>query len=158
MTPNLSAFLATISHSEGTDRVAEPYRCCFGFKHTIFDLSDHPAVTGEWMGEPLDFLGAGYKGLHSSAAGRYQITKSTWLACQAVLKLRDFGNTAQDDAAILLIKDHHALDLVFAGRVGEAITACNRIWASLPGGKSGQPQKRFAELINAYGNAGGAFA
>jgi muramidase (phage lysozyme) len=88
---NLSAFLNTISHNEGTDRAPDPYRVCFGFKHTIADLWDHPAATGEWKGEPLDFLGPTYAGLISTAAGKYQITKHMWEALQAALNLADFG-------------------------------------------------------------------
>lgn len=147
-----------ISHSEGTDKAADPYRVVYGYKHTIADLRDHPAVTGEWMGESLESLGPAYKGLHSTAAGKYQITKPTWLGLQAILKLPDFTGPSQDDAAVQLIKNKHALDLVFAGRVGDAITACRSIWASLPGSNVGQPTRSFAELINAYGNAGGGFA
>lgn len=158
MTPNVSAFLATIRHSEGTDRAADPYRVTYGYKYTIVSLADHPAVTGEWTGEPLDSLGAQYKGKHSSAAGAYQIILPTWLDMKALLKLPDFTASSQDDAAIQLIKNKHALDLIFAGRVAEAITACRGIWASLPGGGSGQPQRSFADLINTYSMNGGAFA
>lgn len=158
MTANIQAFLAMIRHSEGTDRAPDPYRVCYGFKHTIVDLRDHPCITGEWMGEPLDSLGPAYHGLHSTAAGAYQLIKPTWLAVQAILKLPDFTEPSQDDAAIQLIKGAGALDLVFGGEVGKAITACRGIWASLPGGKSGQPQRTFADLINTYGNNGGAFA
>lgn len=147
-----------VRHSEGTDRAAEPYRVCFGFKHSISNLSQHPAVSGEWMGESLDFLGGSYVGKISTAAGAYQITRPTWLGIQAILRLPDFTGPSQDDAAIQLIKEKAALDLVFAGRVSDAITACRGIWASLPGGGSGQPQKSFAELINVYGSEGGAFA
>lgn len=164
MTPNVSAFLHMISVSEGTDRASDSYRVCYGFKHTIIDLNYHPAcprppmMEPEWHGESLENLGPAYKGLISTAAGRYQITKHTWMALQAKLNLPDFSGPSQDDAAIQLIKEKGALDLVFGGRVGEAITACSGIWASLPGSNSGQPQKRFADLINAYGNAGGGFA
>lgn len=158
MTPNIQAFLAMISHSEGTDRAPNPYAVCYGYKFTITDFSDHPAVLGTWKGEPLDSLGPTYKGLHSTAAGRYQVTKPTWLGIQVILKLPDFTPTSQDDAAVQLIKNAHALDLVFAGRVGEAITACRGIWASLPGASSGQPQRTFAQLLNAYSSAGGGFA
>ena len=48
---NVAAFLSMIASSEGTDRAADPYRVCFGYKHTIADLGDHPAITGEWKGE-----------------------------------------------------------------------------------------------------------
>ncbi len=155
---NALAFLEMISHSEGTDRIADPYRCCFGFKHIIEDLSDHPSVTGEWMGEPLDFLGVAYKGLHSTAAGKYQMTKHTWQACQAALNLPDFTGDSQDRAAILLIKQKGALDLVNGGQIADAIALCHPIWASLPGSIAGQPITPMPTLLAAYSQAGGAYA
>ena len=158
MTPNMLAFLSMIATSEGTDRIADPYRCTFGYRHVIADLSDHPAITGEWMGVPLDFLGPAYAGLVSTAAGKYQITKHTWEAAKVSLALKDFTGPSQDDAAILLIKQKDALDLVNSGQVQDAISACASIWASLPGSASGQPQAKIADLIHSYANAGGAFA
>jgi muramidase (phage lysozyme) len=158
VTQNLAAFLSMISHSEGTDRQIDPYRCCFGFRHIIQDLSDHPAVTGEWRGASLDFLGPSYLGKVSTAAGRYQLIKPTWLACKDALKLTDFTGASQDDAAVELIKQKGALNLVNGGQVAEAITLCHEVWASLPGSSSGQPQQTMAALIQSYGNAGGAFA
>lgn len=158
VTPNIAAFLATIRHSEGTDKYPDPYAVCFAGKFTIIDFSNHPAVLGTWHGEPLDFLGPAYVGKKSTAAGAYQIIKPTWLSLKAKLTLPDFTAPSQDDAAVQLIKEAHALDLVFAGRIGDAITACRGIWASLPGSSANQPQKSFAELINVYGNSGGGFA
>lgn len=155
---NLSAFLNTISHSEGTDRAPDPYRVCFAFRHTIADMSDHPAVTGEWKGEPLDFLGPTYAGLISTAAGKYQITKHTWQALQGALNLPDFSPASQDAAATLLIKQKGALEAVNGGCVADAIALCHNVWASLPGSTSGQPQKTLASLIQNYTNNGGAFA
>jgi len=166
MTPNVSAFLTTISHGEGSDRPPappDPYRTCFAFRHVTADLNYHPHElrpdgTREWAGESLDFLGPPYVGEISSAAGRYQITLPTFKRLRDILKTVGFGPAVQDDMAIQLIKEKGALDLIFAGRVGDAITACNGIWASLPGSESGQPQKRLADLINTYGTAGGSFA
>jgi muramidase (phage lysozyme) len=155
---NLSAFLTMISHSEGTDRAADPYRVCFGFKHTIAELSDHPAITGEWSGEPLDFLGPTYAGLISTAAGKYQITKHTWEALKTALSLHDFSAASQDAAATLLIKQKGALDLVNGGQVADAIGLCHNVWASLPGSTSGQPQKTMASLVANYTSNGGGFA
>ena len=128
------------------------------FRHTIVDMSDHPAITGEWKGEPLDFLGPDYKGLISTAAGKYQITKHTWEACQGALNLPDFGPQSQDAAATLLIKQKGALDAVNGGRVADAIALCHEVWASLPGSTSGQPQASLASLVQAYTANGGAFA
>lgn len=158
MASNIIAFLNMISHSEGTDRVPDPYRCCFGFKHTIADMSDHPAVTGEWKGEQLDFLGPTYAGLISTAAGKYQITKHTWLALKEALNLPDFSAQSQDAAATLLIKQKGALDAINGGRVADAIALCHEVWASLPGSTSGQPQKTLASLVQYYTGNGGAFA
>jgi muramidase (phage lysozyme) len=147
-TPNIAAFLTMVSHSEGTDRAADPYRCVFGFEHIISDLSDHPAVTGEWTG-------AHWAGGFSTAAGRYQLIKPTWLALQSILRLADFTAPSQDDAAIQLIKEKGALDLIMGGQVAEAIARCNGIWSSLPGSSSGQPQAEIADLLNTYMNDGG---
>lgn len=164
LTPNVQAFLAMIAISEGTDRAPEPYRVCYGYKHTIKDLNYHPACPRppddavEWHGESLANLGPAYAGLVSTAAGKYQITKHTWQAIEAVLNLPDFTAPSQDDAAILLIKQKGALDMINGGRVADAINACHGIWASLPGSTSGQPQKSMATLVQAYTAAGGAFA
>lgn len=147
-----------ISHGEGTDRAPDPYRVCYAFIHTIKDLREHPAITGEWLGESLANLGAAYIGKISTAAGRYQLIKPTWVSLRDRLKLSDFTGPSQDAAAIELIREKGALALVDSGRVADAITACHEIWASLPGSTSGQPQKSFAALIGAYGDAGGGFA
>lgn len=158
MTPNMAAFLSMIAHSEGTDRAADPYRVCYGYKHTIVSFADHPAITGEWRGESLASLGALYVNKISTAAGRYQITKPTWLWIKGELHLTDFTPPSQDDAAVFDIKHAGALDLVNAGRVADAINRCHQIWASLPGSTSGQPQTSFANLMTSYVGAGGAFA
>lgn len=158
MTPNQTAFLSMISKSEGTNRAADPYRVCYGYKHIIADLSDHPAITGEWHGESLDSLGPSYVGKVSTAAGRYQINKPTWLDVKNALSLSDFSAASQDDAALYLIKRAGALTLVNEGLLDGAIEACKGVWASLPGNSAGQPQAKLADLKQAYTDAGGAFA
>lgn len=147
-----------ISASEGTDKYPDPYAVCFGGKFTITDFSDHPAVLQVWHGEPLDFLGPAYKGLVSTAAGRYQITKPTWLGAQMVLRLPNFGPASQDATAQLLIKERGALDAVNKGLIPLAIARCSTEWASLPGSAAGQPQRHIDELLAWYQNAGGALA
>ena len=158
VSPNLQAFLATIRHSEGTDRAANPYRVVYGYGHTIVDLSDHPAVTGEWRGAPLDSLGPLYAGKISTAAGAYQIIKPTWLACKAQLQLPDFTGPSQDQAAALLIRQRGALELVNQGAFEDAVTRCATVWASLPGANAGQPERTLADLTEAYMTAGGSLA
>ncbi len=169
--PNEKAFLTMISHSEGTDRPPappDPYRCCYAFTHVIMSLSEHPCVDtpahpAEWAGESLASLDKPgeiprYQHSISTAAGRYQIIKPTWLTCKAALGLKDFTGPSQDNAAIWLIDQKGALGLVQSGRLVEAIGLCHGIWASLPGSMSGQPQKTMAQLVNAYRDAGGAYA
>ena len=155
---NLAAFLTTISISEGTSRVPDSYRCCYGYAHTIANLGDHPFCTGEWHGEPLDSLGPEYVGKFSTAAGRYQINWPTWEMCKRALHLENFEPPSQDAAATFLIKQKGALDAVITGHFEDAVGLCRGVWASLPGGNSGQPEHALAELQQAYTDAGGALA
>lgn len=155
---NLEAFLATIRHSEGTDKAPNPYAVTYGYQFTITDFSDHPAVLGTWHGESLANLGPAYAGLVSTAAGAYQLIKPTWLALKARLNLPDFGPPSQDAAATSLIREKGALDLVNGGQVANAIELLHGTWASLPGSDSGQPQAKLADLIQVYTQSGGAFA
>jgi muramidase (phage lysozyme) len=147
---NMTAFLALIRHSEGTDRAPNPYAVTFGYKFTITDFSNHPAALG-WPGYA-------YQGAISTAAGAYQIIRSTWLSCQRKMNLSDFTPPSQDSAAVLLIAEAGAMHLVDAGQIPEAITKCSGLWASLPGSTSGQPQSPLAALIDVYGQAGGHLA
>jgi muramidase (phage lysozyme) len=70
----------------------------------------------------------------------------------------DFTATSQDDAAIFLIKQKGALSLINAGQCVDAIYKIREVWASLPGGSSGQPQDNMADCLNVYSAAGGAYA
>lgn len=179
MNQNFMAFLTMLSHSEGTDRATDiagqsvdPYRTTFqgelspGVRKPMYvtrDLTWHPAEfrpdgSNEWIGESIEFLGSRYAGMISTAAGRYQITRPTWMRIKNLLGLPDFTGPSQDEAAIELIKEQGALNLVNSGQVALAINACHPIWASLPGSTSGQPTTPFAALMTAYGNAGGGFA
>lgn len=168
MTPNFAAFLAMLSHSEGSDRLADSYRACFTFRHTIIDLTYHPAEPRppdgaiEWIGadgHAGELITSGlYAGEHSTAAGRYQLILKTFLKCKAILRLNDFGAASQNDCAILLIRQHGAFDDVNAGAIPSAIAKCHNEWASLPGGTSGEPEHPTEFLIERYKAAGGVLA
>lgn len=159
---NVAAWLSMIAASEGTDRAPDPYRVCYGYAHTIADLSGHPAATGEWKGERLSDAmckGAGLSaGCVSTAAGRYQMIRRTWEACAHALRLTDFGSASQDAAAVYLTKQRGALDDVQAGRIAQAIDKCRREWASLPGAGYGQPERRLTALLDTFTTAGGNLA
>lgn len=159
---NISAFLAVLQQAEGTSGQGDPYRVCYGYSHTIADLSDHPAITGEWRGVVLpdamcQLAGFG-PGCVSSAAGAYQIIKGTWLGLRNALGLPDFSQASQDAAAVELIRKRGALEDVKAGRFADAVTKCRNEWASLPGNYAGQGQRSLDTLAQWFGNAGGTFA
>jgi muramidase (phage lysozyme) len=153
---NVPAFLDVLSHSEGTDKGADPYRVCYAFRHSIQSLSDHPAVTGEWTGERITV--GRYAGELSTAAGRYQINKPTWLRIKAKLGLTSFENDAQDSAAVELLKEYGAFDLVDGGDIKGAIAKLANVWASLPGGDSGQHEFAYKLLQASYLADGGQLA
>ena len=159
---NVTAFLDLIAYAEGTAGRGDGYRICYGYRHTIRNLSDHPAITGEWRGEKLsDALckGAGLApGCVSTAAGRYQLIRPTWAACKRALGLPDFSPDSQDQAAIYLIRQRGAIDDVRAGRVAEAVDKCRREWASLPGAGYGQGERKLSQLVAAFQDAGGVLA
>lgn len=156
---NCQAFLTMIATSEGTERASDPYAVCYGYRHEIADFSDHPALTGEWPGEPLDNLGPTYAGKVSTAAGRYQIIRPTWKGCKRALGLTDFEPDSQDAAALYIVQEAGALDDVKAGRFDDAVAKCAGQWASLPGANApGQAMRRLDDLRAAYLSAGGALA
>lgn len=154
MLPNQTAFLAVLAHTEGTERAADPYRVCYGFKHTIVSFAQHP-YPGEWKGESLASLGGKYVHEISTAAGRYQINHLSWADGAEKLGLTDFTPSSQDDWALWKIKTLGALVLVNAGLITEACAGCCGTWASLPGGKSGQPEDSMADILDFYARAGG---
>ncbi|MGA7524689.1 MAG: glycoside hydrolase family 104 protein [Acidobacteriaceae bacterium] len=150
---NIDAFLATLRHSEGTDLYPNPYAATFACNVTHFmisDFSDHPHALG-WPG----YL---WNGIHDTASGAYQITYPTWITLKARLHLADFTPPSQDAAAIELIRETGALDLVNTGQVVDALSKCRNIWASLPGSQSGQPQAKMSDLVQFYTENGGGFA
>jgi len=160
---NEHAFLGLIEFAEGTAaRGGDPYRVCYSYAHTIQSFADHPAITGEWLGERLSDemcrnagLGPGCK---STAAGRYQLIKPTWRGIRDRLRLPSFEPECQDRAALYLITNRGALEDVHAGRIKTALAKCAPEWASLPGNFAGQPQRRQAELVAAFERAGGVMA
>lgn len=159
---NVTAFLYALRCSEGTEGQPDAYRVCYGYKHTVADLSDHPALTGEWKGEVLPdamCAGAGFgPGCRSSAAGAYQLIRGTWRDLRDKLDLDDFTPASQDAAALELVRQRGALEDVKAGRFGQAFTKCRNVWASLPGNYAGQGQRSQAQLAQWVDQAGGVFA
>ena len=150
------AFLDMLAHAEGTS--ANPLTLHDGYDvivdsihgHLVFtDFDCHPfCVPGE--PRPLQVLNHKTPPLESDAAGRYQLMARNWAPYKRDLGLPDFGPLSQDKIAIQQITECRALELVKAGRITQAIGACNRIWASLPGSPYGQGGKSLADLLEFY--------
>lgn len=165
---NLAAFLTAIATAEGTAD-GNGYRALYGHtprRPVLFDsFADHPAELG-WPGVRLSdeqCAGAGLSsGCVTTAAGRYQITRTTWRRLRAKLgrdALPDFSPASQDRAAQELIAERGALRDVQTGAVEAAIDKVRRIWASLPGaGYAGQPERSLPYVLAAYETAGGTLA
>lgn len=146
---NLRAFLAAIRAGEGTSG-PNGYRTLFG--GGLFDsFEDHPriVVAATLAGKPI----------RSSAAGAYQILQKTWdwIKAKGPL-LPDFSPESQDEAARRLIEYRGGLQAVYDGRLADAVNACRKEWASLPGAGYGQPEKSFASVQAVYLGAGGNIA
>lgn len=121
----LAAFLETIGASEGAN-----YNTVVG-GGTFDDYKDHPNKVGLITGDGP-----------STAAGRYQITGTTWRGVKARLGLKDFSPESQDRAAIELLRQRGALDDVLNGDNDAAIRKLGNEWQSLPSGTSRYQGKR----------------
>lgn len=158
----IGAMLAAISAAEGTAGQPDPYRVCFGYSHTIKNMSEHPAITGEWTGKRLSdsmCAGAGLgPGCVSTAAGKYQIIKRTWIGVRDKLGLKDFSPESQDRAAVELLRQRGALGPLGRGDFAGAVAAARKEWASLPGAGYGQGERTIAWLTDKFQAAGGMLA
>jgi lysozyme len=162
---NVQAFLGVLRRSEGTAQAPDPYRVCYGYRHTVQNMADHPAVTGEWRGERLSDAQCREVGLSSgcvsTAAGAYQMIRPTWVGLRDRLRLPDFSAQSQDAAAVQLLRDCGAFARLEVGDLAGAIKACNRrgLWASLPGfGLVTQPTRGMETVSAWYTGAGGYIA
>jgi lysozyme len=159
---NIAAMLYAISRAEGTAGQPDPYRVVFGYTNTIKDFAEHPAITGEWRGGKLSdamCAGAGLgPGCVSTAAGKYQIIKRTWISVRDKLGLRDFSPESQDRAAIELLRQRGALGPLGRGDFAGAVAAARKEWASPPGAGYGQGERTIAWLTDRFTEAGGVLA
>lgn len=125
---NVKAFLDVIAESEGAG-----YNSLVGHgtkNSAIKDLSRHPGIIGMWTADGP-----------STAAGRYQITKTTWDSLSHGGKA-PFTPEAQDAAAIELLKRRGAWQHVLAGDFVAAAKKLGNEWQSLPTGTSPNQGKR----------------
>jgi len=147
---NRQAFLNTIAYSEGTDKPGG-YFALFGWPaqgRTFTSTADHPRVL-------FPYTDKAGKTIKTSAAGRYQITRTTFDDVAPSLGIRSFTPADQDAIAVELIRQRGALPDVDAGRFAQAIDKVRRVWASLPGAGYNQPERDINKLAAVYVANGG---
>lgn len=133
-TSNLTKFLNFLSKAEGAD-----YNTIVGgSRFNSFDA--HPGVVGLRTKEGP-----------STAAGRYQITKTTYDDVAPRLGIKDFSPQSQDAIAIELIRRGKAYDDVVSGNFESAINKLGSTWASLPSSPYSQPKKSWADVNKMLG-------
>jgi lysozyme len=154
---NLSAFLYMIRSTEHVyprDVVNDAAYSIFYGGSKFQNFQDHPVITGEKKGVPLPdhfCKAAGLKpGCVSTAAGAYQFIKGTWVRLRDKLNLPDFSPLSQDRAAVGLLEEIGAVDLIYAGDIEGAIHKASKIWASLPGSTAQQNPKALAYALNRF--------
>lgn len=141
---NVQAFLHAIRLGEGTSADIG-YKTIVGGS-SFNDFSHHPNVR----------IFIRRYGVWSTAAGAYQIINKTWLALVREYGFENFSPDNQDQAAVALIIEKHALEDILSGDPATAAKKCNAVWASLPGSASGQRTVHLPFFIAEYQKYGGA--
>lgn len=130
---NLRKYMNALSASEGAN-----YNTIVGKNNSFSDYSKHPNV-----------VGLRTKDGNSTAAGRYQITKSTYDLMAKKLGITDFSPESQDKLAVGLMDSKGALPDILAGRFNEANNKLGGVWQSLPTGTSVNQGKRSQAFFDA---------
>ena len=128
---NTRRFLDFLAKAEGAD-----YNVITGGKR-FDDFSRHPGVVGMVT-----------KQGPSTAAGRYQITQSTYNDVAPRLGITDFSPASQDRIAIELIRRGGALQDIESGDFNAAIKKLGGTWASLPSSPYAGHPRRSVEWVN----------
>ena len=123
---NVRKFLDFLAEAEGAN-----YNTIVGGK-SFSDYSAHPNI-----------IGLRTKEGPSTAAGRYQITKTTYDDFARRLGITDFSPESQDKIALAIIQQQGAMDDVRQGKFKKAIEKLGNRWASLPSSPYSQPKKSW---------------
>jgi len=149
---NRKAFLDMIAYSEiGPALLSVSDN---GYNVLVGSTPEHPLLFDNYSQHPRIHNDAE----DSDAAGRYQFMGRYWLTYKAQLSLPDFGPDSQDEWAMQLIRECHALAAIDAGDLQTAVHLCRSRWASFPEAGYGQHEQQFAALQAAYTAAGGTLA
>lgn len=152
MNANRKAFLDAIAWAEGTAGKGDNgYNVLFG-GGLFHGYTDHPRI--RFYEKKDEFIRNGKKD-YTTAAGRYQITATTFDRIRKKLGITDFSKESQDRIALELIRERGALVDIDGGRLTVATEKVRRIWASLPDSGYGQPERKLDDLRHVYLDAGG---
>lgn len=132
---NVKKFLDVLGKAEGAD-----YNTIVGGS-SFNGFDAHPNIVGLVTAEGP-----------STAAGKYQITKTTYDRKASELGIVDFSPESQDRIAIALIEEKNALEDIRNGDFNSAVNKLGGVWASLPSSPYSQP-KKSAEWIQAQFNS-----
>lgn len=144
---NLIAFLALIRQVEAKG----DYNALVGGGR--FDgYTDHPANAG-WPG-----IRRADDGRLTTAAGAYQITRTTWNDIRKKVGLLDFSPAAQDAAAVALIERRGAYADVINGDFDRALIKLKNEWEAFNRIISGTYYLSLDQAKNFYAAQGGMFA
>lgn len=121
---NMQAYLDGLGKAEGAD-----YDTIVGGKK-FTDYSKHPNIVGVTTKEGP-----------STAAGKYQITKTTYDQYAPKLGITDFSPTSQDAIAKAILKAKDAEGDVIKGDFETAHNKLGSVWASLPSSTYSQPKR-----------------
>lgn len=149
---NLQALLRVIREGESSQDDAVAYRMRYG------GAGKGPEFFGSFDQHPRIFE-VTPTGERSSAAGAYQFTATTWdWICGKYGLGPNFDPPMQDCAAVALINESGGLDAILDGRLEEAVTACARHWASLPGSplEDGGSKMLWDRVHRVYDRYGGS--
>ena len=152
MTPNQQAFLDTIAHSEIGDSLLAVSDN--GYNVLVGSTATHPLLFNDYSTHPR-IRNAAY---NSDAAGRYQFMGRYWGFYKKLLNLPNFSPDSQDQWALQLIRESHALADIDAGDIESAIKKCAHIWASFPGAGYGQHENKMDDLLAYFQSHGGTLA
>ena len=160
---NLCAFLDMIAYSELGPRVLA--QSDDGYDVIVGSVPGHVQRFGDYRDHPRVLVRLTVRAkngkrmlVQSTAAGRYQILSRYFDAYKQQLGLPDFGPDSQDEIAIQLIRECHAVGDIEAGRFDVAARKCASRWASLPEAGYGQHENDLDDLRAAYVAAGGGLA
>jgi muramidase (phage lysozyme) len=158
MTTNEKAFLDMLAWSEiGAGLLAKSDD---GYNVIVGSTVSHPDLFASYSDHPRKLVHFNNGLQPSTAAGRYQIKLSIFLAYTRILKLDGtFSKANQDKIAMQLIKECHAITDINSGNFESAVVKVKSRWASMPGaGYAGQHEQKMAPLKEAYLKAGGTLS